>query len=76
MDKTLEIELAQIRPKVLSTAQRFFRVSGLDGNPEDVVQDVLLRLWVARRGGEKMGKSVRMLIRSTPSRHLISKALP
>ena len=51
MDKTLEIELAQIRPKVLSTAQRFFRVTGLDGDPEDVVQDVLLRLWVARRDG-------------------------
>ena len=48
MDKTLEIELAQIRPKVLSTAQRFFRVSGLDGDPEDGVQDVLLRLWEAR----------------------------
>ena len=51
MDKTLEIELAQIRPKVLSTAQRCFRVTGLDGDPEDVVQDVLLRLWVARRDG-------------------------
>ena len=76
MDKTLEIELAEIRPKVLATAVKFFRSSWLDGDPEDVAQDVLLRLWVARRGGEKMGKSVRMLIRYTPSRHLISKALP
>ena len=54
MDKTLEIELAQIRPKVLSTAQRFFRVSGLDGDPEDVVQDVLLRLWEARCRGDEI----------------------
>ena len=51
MDKSLEIELAQIRPKALATAQRFFRASGLDGDPEDVVQDVLLRFWEARRDG-------------------------
>lgn len=51
MDKTLEIELTEIRPKVLATAQKFFRASRLDGDPEDVVQDVLLRLWVARRDG-------------------------
>ena len=51
MDKTLEIELTEIMPKVLATALRFFRASRLDGDPEDVVQDVLLRLWVARRDG-------------------------
>ena len=51
MDKTLEIELSQIRSKVLATARRFFRASRLDGDPEDVVQDVLLRLWMARRDG-------------------------
>ena len=51
MDKTLETELAEIRPKALATALRFFRSSHLDGDPEDVVQDVLLRLWVARRDG-------------------------
>ena len=45
MEKTLEIELTEIRPKVLATALKFFRVSRLDGDPEDVVQDVLLRLW-------------------------------
>ena len=43
MDKTLEIELTEIRPKVLATALKFFRASRLDGDPEDVVQDVLLR---------------------------------
>ena len=44
MDKALEIELAEIRPKVLALALKFFRSSHLDGDPEDVVQDVLLRL--------------------------------
>ena len=51
MDKSLEIELAKIRPKVLAMAQKFFRTSRLDGDPEDVVQDVLLRLYVAKRDG-------------------------
>ncbi|MBR5661850.1 MAG: sigma-70 family RNA polymerase sigma factor [Bacteroidales bacterium] len=35
-------------------ALKFFRASHLDGDPEDVVQDVLLRLWVARRDGTKV----------------------
>ena len=51
MDKTLEIELTAVRPKVLAIARKFFRASRLDGDPEDVVQDVLLRLWMARRDG-------------------------
>ena len=51
MDNGLEIELMAIRPKVLAMARKFFRASRLDGDPEDVVQDVLLRLWVARRNG-------------------------
>ena len=51
MDKGLEIELATVRPRVLAMARKFFRVSRLDGDPEDVVQDVLLRLWEARQDG-------------------------
>ncbi len=51
MDKTLETEIAGLRPKVMSVARRFFRASKLDGDPEDVVQDVLLRLWEARHKG-------------------------
>lgn len=51
MDKTLEIVLAEIRPKVFAMALKFFRASRLDGDPEDVVQDVLLRLWEAKRDG-------------------------
>ena len=54
MDKTLETELAQIRPRVLETARRFFRASHLEGDPEDVVQEVLLRLWEARRSGTQI----------------------
>ena len=54
MDKTLETELAQIRPKVLATALRFFRASHLEGDPEDVVQEVLLRLWEAWRSGTQI----------------------
>lgn len=49
MDNTIEIELSEIRPKVLAVARRFFRSSGLEGDPEDVAQDVLLRFWEARR---------------------------
>ena len=50
MDR-LETELMAVRPKVLAMARKFFRASRLDGDPEDVVQDVLLRLWDARRKG-------------------------
>jgi hypothetical protein len=44
MVKTLEKELVKIRPKTLATAKKFFQASRLDGDPEDVAQDVLLRL--------------------------------
>ena len=51
MDITHKIEITEIRPKVLSTARKIFRASRLERDPEDVVQDVLLRLWVTRRDG-------------------------
>ena len=51
MEKTLEIELARIRPKVLALAKKFLRASRMDQDPEDVVQDVLLRLWMASQEG-------------------------
>lgn len=51
MDKTLDTELAEVRPKVMAVARKFFRASKMDGDPEDVVQDVLLRLWDTRRKG-------------------------
>ena len=51
MDERLEIELAAARPRVLSLSRKFFRASGLEADPEDVVQEVLLRLWETRRKG-------------------------
>lgn len=51
MENTLEIELAEVRPKVLALTRKFFRASRLEGDPEDMVQDVLIRLWEARRNG-------------------------
>ena len=51
MENTLEIELAEVRPKVLALTRKFFRTSRLEGDTEDVVQDVLIRLWEARRSG-------------------------
>lgn len=52
MKRSLDIELAAVRPKVLALARNFFRASGLAGDPEDVAQDVLLRLWEARCRGD------------------------
>lgn len=51
MEKKLETELAAVRPKVLALARKFFRAASMDADPEDVVQDVLLRLWEARQSG-------------------------
>jgi RNA polymerase sigma-70 factor (ECF subfamily) len=52
MEKTLDTELAALRPKVLSLTARFFRASRMEGDPEDIVQDVMLRLWKALREGQ------------------------
>ncbi|MBQ6254078.1 MAG: sigma-70 family RNA polymerase sigma factor [Bacteroidales bacterium] len=52
MDERIEIELEAARPKVLALARKFFRATRLDGDPEDVAQDVLLRLLEARRRGD------------------------
>lgn len=54
MKRSLDIELAAVRPKVLALARKFFRASGLAGDAEDVVQDVLLRLWDARCRGDEI----------------------
>lgn len=54
MKRSLDIELAEVRPKVLALARRFFRASGLAGDPEDVVQDVLVRLWEVRQSGKEI----------------------
>lgn len=54
MDKTLDIELAAVRPRVLGLARRFIRASGLDVEAEDIAQEALVRLWTASRNGAEI----------------------
>ena len=54
MDKTLETELAAVRPKVLSLARKFIRSSGLRMEAEDIAQEALVRLWTACRDGAEI----------------------
>ena len=54
MDKTLEIELARIRPNVFALAKKFLHASKMADDPEDIVQDVLLRLWKASEEGTRI----------------------
>ncbi len=54
MDKTLEIELARIRPKVFALAKKFLHASKMVDDPEDIAQDVLLRLWKASEEGTRI----------------------
>ena len=54
MEKKIETELSSARPKVLALTERFFRASKMQGDPEDIVQDVLLRLWAALHGGQEI----------------------
>lgn len=51
MEKTFEIELSEVRPKVVALARKFCRASALTADPEDIAQDVLLRLWTSLKGG-------------------------
>lgn len=39
---------ARLRPVVMAVAGRFFGVLGMDGEAEDVAQDVMFRLWKER----------------------------
>ena len=54
MDKTLETELAAVRPKVLDLARKFIRASGLRMEAEDIAQEALVRLWTAQRDGAEI----------------------
>ena len=54
MEERLDIELLSARPKALAIARRFLQFSGLEEDPEDIVQDVLVRLWEARREGSSI----------------------
>ena len=65
MDTKFEKELAAIRPKVLAMTERFFRASRMQGDPEDIVQDVLLRLWTALRDGTDIRNAEAWAVRCT-----------
>ena len=65
MDTKFEKELAAIRPKVLAMTERFFRASRMQGDPEDIVQDVLLRLWTALREGTDIRNAEAWAVRCT-----------
>lgn len=54
MDEKLEIELARIRPKVFALAKKFLHSSNMVDDPEDIVQDVLLRLWKTSEKGAQI----------------------
>ena len=49
--KGFETAIGAVRPKVLALARRFVRAARLEEDPEDITQDVLLRLWDALRSG-------------------------
>ena len=54
MQKDFDTELAAVRPRVLALARKFIRASGLRTDAEDIVQEVLLRLWTALNGGAEV----------------------
>ena len=54
MEERIEIKMEAARPKVMALARKFFRATRLDGDPEDVAQDVLLRLLEAWRRGDSI----------------------
>ena len=65
MGKSFDIELAQLRPKVLALTRRFFRSAHLESDPEDIVQDVLLKLWKAKQNGTDILNAEAWAVRAT-----------
>ena len=65
MGKSIDIELAQLRPKVLALTRKFFRSAHLDSDPEDIVQDVLLNLWRAKQNGTEIRNAEAWAVRAT-----------
>ena len=65
MGKSFDIELAQLRPKVLALTRRFFRSAHLESDPEDIVQDVLFKLWKAKQNGTEIQNAEAWAVRAT-----------
>ncbi len=65
MAKSFDIELAELRPKVLALTRRFFSSAHLPSDPEDIVQDVLLSLWRAKQNGTEVRNAEAWAVRAT-----------
>lgn len=65
MGKSFDIELAELRPKILALTHRFFRSARLESDPEDIVQDVLLKLWKAKQNGTDILNAEAWAVRAT-----------
>ena len=51
MQEKFETAAERVRPRILALAKRFAGAVHLDADPEDIVQEVLLRLWKAMDEG-------------------------
>lgn len=65
MGNSIDIELSQLRPKVLALTRKFFRSAHLASDPEDIVQDVLLNLWRAKQNGTEIKNAEAWAVRAT-----------
>lgn len=65
MGKSFDIELAALRPKVLALTRKFFRSAHLESDPEDIVQDVLLKLWREKQNGTDILNAEAWAVRAT-----------
>ena len=65
MGKSFDIELKELRPKLLALTRKFCRCAHLDSEPEDIVQDVLFKLWKTWQSGTEIKNSEAWAVRAT-----------
>ena len=58
----------RIRGKLIALARRFNRVSGLDGEEEDIVQDALVTLWELSEKGYPVRDAEALAVKITKTR--------
>ena len=58
----------RIRGKLIALARRFNRVSGLDGEAEDIVQDALVTLWELSEKGYPVRDAEALAVKITKTR--------
>ena len=54
MEKGIETELMRLRPGIIRLAKSFRKAVPIDTSPEDIAQEVLLKLWLAMKDGEEI----------------------